>query len=79
MQYWICFNADMLIYINFCFAQSGHRMSSPSVMNPLPTKEALQLTQMKQSLCQCLSSNDMNLVPPMPAFKHKQTYEDRKK
>ena len=26
----------------------------------------LQLEQMKQSLCQCLPSKEMNLVPPIP-------------
>ena len=42
-------------------------MSEPSVMKPLPTSELLQEAQMKQSLCQCRSSNEINRVPPMPA------------
>merc|ERR1719435_585705 len=28
----------------------------------------LQLEQMKQSLCQCLPSKEMNLVPPIPVM-----------
>lgn len=47
-------------------AHSGHRISWPSVMNPLPTREVVHCAQMKQSLCQCRSSNEMNLAPPMP-------------
>ena len=41
-------------------------MSSPSVMNPFPTMLVLQLEQMKQSLCQCLPSNEIKRVPPIP-------------
>ena len=48
------------------FAQSGHRMSSASVMNPLPTMDVLHDEQRKQSLCQCRPSNEMKRVPPMP-------------
>jgi hypothetical protein len=43
-------------------------ISSPSVMNPLPTIEHLQEEQTKQSLCQCLPSNEINLVPPIPVI-----------
>lgn len=52
--------------MSFCLAHSGHRMSGPSVMKPLPTKEDLHMAQMKQSLCQVRSSKEMNRVPPMP-------------
>lgn len=55
------------IYESFCLAHSGQMMSGPSVMKPRPTSEVLQQAQMKQSLCQCLSSNDMKRVPPIPA------------
>ena len=48
-------------------AHSGQRMSSLSVMKPLPTMEVLQEEQRKQSLCQCRPSNEMKRVPPMPA------------
>jgi hypothetical protein len=41
-------------------------MSSASVMNPRPTRDVLQVAQMKQSLCQWRSSKEMNLVPPIP-------------
>jgi len=54
------------IYMSFILAHSGQMMSSPSVMKPRPTSEVLQPAQMKQSLCQCLSSNEMKRVPPMP-------------
>ena len=36
------------------------------VMKPLPTMLVLQLEQMKQSLCQCLPSNEIKRVPPIP-------------
>jgi len=52
--------------MSFILAHSGQMMSSPSVMKPRPTSEVLQPAQMKQSLCQCLSSNEMKRVPPMP-------------
>ena len=52
--------------ISFFLAHSGQMMSSPSVMKPFPTMLDLQEEQMKQSLCQCRPSNEMNLVPPMP-------------
>jgi len=56
-------------HISLALAHSGHRMSSgPSAMKPLPTKEPLQLAQRKQSLCQCRSSKEMNLVPPIPVM-----------
>lgn len=57
---------EMNVYMSFILAQSGQMMSSPSVMKPRPTNEVLQPAQMKQSLCQCLSSKEMKRVPPMP-------------
>jgi len=42
--------------------------SSSSVMKPRPTSDALQMPQMKQSLCQWRSSNEMKRVPPMPVI-----------
>jgi hypothetical protein len=54
--------------MSFCLAHSGQMMSSASVMNPLPTKDVLHEAQMKQSLCQWRSSNEMNLVPPIPVI-----------
>lgn len=57
---------DAPLYISFVLAQSGQMMSSPSAMKPRPTSEVLQPAQMKQSLCQCLSSKEMKRVPPMP-------------
>jgi len=54
------------IYMSFALAQSGQIMSSPSVIKPRPTNDVLQLAHMKQSLCQCRSSNEMNRVPPIP-------------
>jgi hypothetical protein len=54
--------------MSFCLAHSGQMMSSASVMKPLPTSEVLQEAQMKQSLCQWRSSNEMNLVPPIPVI-----------
>ena len=48
------------------FAHSGHKMSSLSVMNPLPTMDVLQEEQRKQSLCQWRPSNEMKRVPPIP-------------
>lgn len=41
--------------------------SSSSVIKPRPTSEVLQAPQIKQSLCQCLSSKEMKRVPPIPA------------
>lgn len=55
------------LYISFVLAHSGQMMSSPSVMKPRPTSEVWHIPQMKQSLCQCLSSNEMKRVPPIPA------------
>lgn len=52
--------------MSFCLAHSGHKISGPSVMKPLPTKEDLHMAQMKQSLCQVRSSKEINRVPPMP-------------
>lgn len=57
------------VYISFCLAHSGQRISGPSVMKPLPTRELLHMAQMKQSLCQFLSSKEMKRVPPIPAKK----------
>lgn len=57
-------------YISFCLAHSGHMISSASVIKPLPTRDVLQRAQMKQSLCQCLSSKDMKRVPPIPEIKN---------
>lgn len=56
-------------YISFCLAHSGHKMSEPSVMKPLPTSEPWHMAQMKQSLCQWRSSKEINLVPPIPAWR----------
>lgn len=56
------------VYISFCLAQSGQMMSSPSVMKPRPTSDVLQDAQMKQSLCQWRSSNEMKRVPPIPVM-----------
>ncbi|CAN7986488.1 unnamed protein product [Ixodes hexagonus] len=53
--------------MSFCLAHSGHRISGPSVMNPLPTSELLHMAQMKQSLCQLRSSKEIKRVPPIPA------------
>lgn len=63
---WYCMNVDLAVYESFCLAHSGQMMSSPSVMKPRPTSDELQPAQMKQSLCQCLSSNEMKRVPPIP-------------
>ncbi len=52
--------------ISFFLAQSGQRMSSPSVMNPFPTMETRQEEQTKHSLCQWRPSNAMKRVPPIP-------------
>uniref|UniRef100_A0A8W7PXX0 Uncharacterized protein n=1 Tax=Anopheles coluzzii TaxID=1518534 RepID=A0A8W7PXX0_ANOCL len=41
--------------------------SCSSVMKPRPTSDVLHMAQMKQSLCQWRSSNEMKRVPPMPA------------
>lgn len=57
-----------IVYISFCLAHSGQMISSWSVMKPLPTRLVRQFAQKKQSLCQCLSSNEMNLVPPIPVM-----------
>lgn len=46
--------------------QSGHRMSSLSVRNPRPTRDIKHFLQLKQSLCHCLSSKEMYLLPPKP-------------
>ena len=35
-------------------------------MNPLSTRLEKQEVQVKQELCQCLPSNETNLVPPVP-------------
>lgn len=58
------------IYISFCLAHSGQMMSVSSVMKPRPTSDVLQEAQVKQSLCQWRSSNEMKRVPPMPAIKY---------
>lgn len=47
-------------------AQSGQIISAASVMKPRPTNDVLQAAQMKQSLCQWRSSNEMKRVPPIP-------------
>lgn len=52
--------------MSFALAHSGQIISAASVMNPRPTSDVLQLAQIKQSLCQCRSSNEMNRVPPIP-------------
>jgi len=54
--------------ISFFLAHSGQMMSSPSVMNPLPTMLLLQEEQMKQSLCQWRPSKEMKRVPPIPVI-----------
>lgn len=54
--------------MSFCLAHSGQIMSSASVIKPLPTRLVRQEAQKKQSLCQCLSSNEMNFVPPIPVI-----------
>jgi len=36
------------------------------VIKPLPTKDPRQEEHTKQSLCQCLPSNEIKRVPPMP-------------
>lgn len=41
-------------------------MSGPSVMKPRPTRDVVHSAQMKQSLCQWRSSNEMKRVPPIP-------------
>ena len=56
------------IYMSFCLAHSGQMISVASVMKPRPTSDVLQLAQMKQSLCQWRSSNDMKRVPPIPVW-----------
>lgn len=43
-------------------------MSSWSVIKPLPTRLVRHIAQKKQSLCQCLSSKEINLVPPIPVI-----------
>lgn len=58
-------------------AHSGQIISASSVMKPRPTSDALQLAQMKQSLCQCRSSNEMKRVPPIP--KKKKTNQTKRK
>lgn len=55
-----------LAAINLALAHSGQRMSAASVMKPLPTSDVEHCAQIKQSLCQCRSSNEMNLAPPIP-------------
>lgn len=60
----------MFIYISRALAHSGQMMSASSVMKPRPTSDVLQLAQMKQSLCQCRSSNEMKRVPPIPRGGH---------
>merc|ERR1719357_478549 len=37
-------------------------------MKPFPTSDPLHTAQMKQSLCQCRSSNEIKRVPPMPVM-----------
>lgn len=63
-------NGEMLvcIYMSFCLAHSGQMMSCASVMKPFPTRLVWHCAQMKQSLCQCRSSNEMKRVPPMPGM-----------
>lgn len=56
----------VLIYMSFALAHSGQMMSASSVIKPRPTSDVLQLAQMKQSLCQCRSSNEIKRVPPIP-------------
>uniref|UniRef100_A0A2M3ZMS3 Putative secreted peptide n=1 Tax=Anopheles braziliensis TaxID=58242 RepID=A0A2M3ZMS3_9DIPT len=56
------------LYISFCLAHSGQMTSCSSVMKPRPTSDVLQMAQMKQSLCQWRSSNEMKRVPPMPVM-----------
>lgn len=56
----------MFIYISRALAHSGQMMSASSVMKPRPTSDVLHDAQMKQSLCQCRSSNEMKRVPPIP-------------
>lgn len=61
------------VYESRCLAHSGQMMSASSVMKPRPTSDVLQLAQMKQSLCQWRSSNEMKRVPPMPATRRRQS------
>ena len=63
LLYYYCSTASAM---SLFLAHSGQRMSSLSVMNPLPTMEVLQEEQRKQSLCQCRPSKEMKRVPPMP-------------
>lgn len=66
-------------YISLCLAHSGQMMSSSSVMNPRPTNEVLHCAQMKQSLCQCRSSNEINRVPPIPKTQMSQVPHKKKR
>lgn len=59
---------NFFFYINFCLAHSGQMTSCSSVMKPRPTSDVLQIAQMKQSLCQWRSSNEMKRVPPIPVI-----------
>lgn len=63
--YWLSINQE-LAAINLALAHSGQRISAASVMKPLPTSDVEHWAQMKQSLCQCRSSNEINLAPPIP-------------
>lgn len=56
-------------HASLALAQSPQSIvSGPSVMNPRPTREPQQSLQIKHSLCQLLSSNVTNLVPPRPVM-----------
>lgn len=59
---------EVLIYISRALAHSGQMISASSEIKPRPTRDVLQLAQMKQSLCQCRSSNEIKRVPPIPVF-----------
>ena len=66
----LVFYCSTVSAISFFFAHSGHIISSASVINPLPTIEALHEEQTKQLLCQCRPSKDINRVPPMPRLSY---------
>ena len=53
--------------LDYAWPQLGHKMALSSSRKPCPTSEILHWLQMKQSLCQCRSSNDTNFVHPRPS------------
>lgn len=60
-------NCSAVLSDQMSLPQSGHRMSSLSVRKPRPTRDTKHFLQLKQSLCHCLSSKEMYLLPPRPA------------